>query len=309
MARKKLLLVYNPFSGKGGIIRALPDIIAIFTADGFDVTAHPTSRSRDGRDFIAEYADEYDLICACGGDGMLHELFDGMKHIGAKPCGYLPAGTMNDFASSLKIPRVLTQAADTIVRGNFRRIDAGILNGERFAYVAAFGAFSEVSYSTDRQLKSVFGSFAYFLRGMTLFDLNYLSEKSARLKITANGETFEGEFVFGMAGNTLSVAGMTKLIPEGASMDDGLLDCLFIRTPHNLAELEKIRAAAADPHSASDSILRIRTPQITIESEKPISWDLDGEFGGESVTAEISVQKQAMLLAVPEEDREEYYIP
>ncbi len=302
MSRKKLLLVYNPVSGKGGIVRALPEIISIFTADGYDVVAHPTSRQGDGRDFIAEYAGEYDLVCSCGGDGMLHELFDGMKRHGGKPCGYIPAGTMNDFASSLNLPRVMTQAADVIVRGNFRRVDAGMFNGERFAYVAAFGAFSEVSYSTDRQLINVFGAFAYFLQGVKLFDLNYFSEKSSHLKITANGETIEGDFVFGMTGNTLSVAGMTKLIPEGAAMDDGLLDCLFIRTPHSLAELEKIRAAANDEHCPSDSIIRIRTPQIVIESSEPISWDLDGEFGGSSTRAEISAQKQAMLLAVPPED-------
>lgn len=309
MARKKLLLVYNPLSGKGGIIRALPEIISIFTAEGYDVTAHPTARQGDGCEFIREYADDYDLVCSCGGDGMLHELFCGMEnHDCEKRCGYIPAGTMNDFAGSLKIPKVMTEAADMIVRGNFKKIDAGMFNGGRFAYVAAFGAFSEVSYSTDRQLKSVFGSFAYFLQGMKIFDLNYFSEQNAHLVITTDKEELEGDFVFGMLGNTITVAGLTKLIPAGAAMDDGLLDCLFIRTPKNLADLDKIRAAIRD-NEPNGSIVRIRTNRISIDSNKPLRWDLDGEFGGEHLRAEAYAQKQAVTLAVPPKDWEPSRLP
>lgn len=301
MPRKKLLLVYNPFSGKGGIIRALPDIISMFTADGFDVTAHPTARTGDGCDFISEYAEEYDLICSCGGDGMLHELANGMKqHSPDKRCGYIPAGTMNDFAGSLNIPRVMTEAADMIVRGHFRCIDMGRLNDLRFAYIAAFGAFTEVSYSTDRQLKSFFGTFAYFLEGMKLFDLNYFSEKSSQLKIICGDKTFDGEFVFGMVGNTLSVAGLTKIIPKDAAMNDGLLDCLFIRRPRNLAELDAIRSAILDENRSCNGVIRLRTAHIIVESAEPLEWDLDGEYGGSIAKAEINVEKQALLLAVPE---------
>ena len=216
-----------------------------------------------------------------------------------KLCGYIPAGTMNDFASSLKIPRVMTEAADMIVRENFRGIDAGVFNGSRFAYVAAFGAFTEVSYSTDRQLKSFFGAFAYFLEGMKLFDLNYFTEKSARLTVTADGESFDGEFIFGMAGNTLSVAGLTKIIPSDAAMDDGLLDCVCIKRPKSLAELDGIRSAVLDQSRVCDNVIRLRTDRLTVESEEEMEWDLDGEYGGCITRAEISVQKQALLLAVP----------
>lgn len=303
MPRQKLLFVYNPCSGKGGILRALPEVISIFTAEGFDVVAHPTSRRLDGQEFIAKYGGEYDLIVGCGGDGTLHELFSGMT---AQPadmrCGYIPAGTMNDFASSLRIPRVMTEAADMIVRGNFRRVDAGLLNGERFAYVAAFGAFSEISYSTDRGLKNVFGSFAYFLEGMKLFDLNYFSENTRRLKITCGSAVYEGDFVFGMAGNTLSVAGMTKLLPDGASMNDGLLDCLFIRTPRSIADLDHIRAEVNGTAECGTNVIRLRTAALTIESDTPTDWDTDGEYGGSFTRADISVQPSAILMAAPVEE-------
>lgn len=295
--RKKLLLIYNPCSGKGGIIRALPDIIAIFTADGYDVTAHPTARQLDGQEFIAQYGAEYDLVVGCGGDGTLHELFRGLVPHKDLKCGYIPAGTVNDFASSLNIPRVMTQAADLIVRGNFRKIDVGLLNGERFAYVAAFGAFSEVSYSTDRGLKNVFGAFAYFLEGVKLFDLRYFSEKSRRLKITSGSDVYEGDFVFGMVGNTLSVAGMTRLLPDGASMEDGMLDCLFFRTPKNIADLDKIRAEVYGSAECGTNVIRLRTDRLIVESSEDIDWDADGEFGGSFSRAEIAVQPAAINIA------------
>ncbi len=301
MDRKKLLFVYNPFSGKGGIVRSLCDIISIFTAEGFDVTVHPTSRMGDGQEFIAKYGAEYDLVCSCGGDGTLHELINGIGK--GRRCGYIPAGTMNDFASSLKIPRVMTEAADMIARGNFARIDAGRFNGTRFAYIAAFGAFTEVSYNTDRALKSFFGAFAYFIEGIKLFDLNYFSEKSVRCTITdtKSGESFEGDFVFGMAGNTLSVAGFNRIIPAGAAMDDGVLDCLFIKMPKSIAELDGIRAALLDENHPSQNVIRLKTEGLIIDSDKPMGWDLDGEFGGSTDHAEISDEKQSVLIAVPAE--------
>ncbi len=300
MERRKLLFVYNPFSGKGDIVRSLHEVIAVFTAAGYDVTVHPTSEKGDGRDFIRDCGGEYDLVCTCGGDGTLHELFEGIKYHKGKRCGYIPAGTMNDFAGSLCIPKDIPEAAKMIVGGNFRDIDAGVLGGERFAYVAAFGAFSEVSYSTDNRLKNVFGSFAYFLQGVKLFDINYFDERSVGMKITCGDEVFIGDFIFGMAGNSLSVAGMTKLISAGAEMDDGLLDCLFIRRPRNLSDIEKTRAALLDEGHTFGNVVRLRTDRLVIESDKPIEWDLDGEFGGSTLLAEISIEPRAVTIAVPE---------
>ena len=299
MMRKKLLLVYNPVSGTGGIISSLADVISAFTAAGYDVTAHPTSQQGDGKLFIEQYADNYDLVCSCGGDGMLHELFCGMKGHRGK-CGYIPSGTVNDFASSMRIPKNIPEAVKMIIEENYRNIDAGEMNGNRFAYIAAFGVFTEVSYSTSHNLKSVLGSFAYFLEGVKRFDPFYFSEKSANLKITCNDYIYEGEFSFGMAGNTLSVAGSTLAVPSDASMDDGLLDFLFIRTPKTLADYDKIRIALTNEDKPCDSVIRLKASSLKLESEKPIDWDLDGEFGGSFLTAEFSVDKQAITIAAPE---------
>lgn len=302
MKRKKLLLVYNPVSGKGSIVRNLHGIISLFSASGYDVTAYPTACVGDGERFIAENAQSYDVVCSCGGDGMLHELFNGIREQDRnKPCGYIPAGTMNDFASSLGLPKEMMQAADVVTRENFRYIDAGVFCGERFAYVAAFGAFTEISYNTDTQLKNMLGAFAYFIEGLRTFELYYFDNMSERLTITYGDTVIEDDFVFGMAGNTLSVAGLTRLVPSGAAMDDGLLDCMFIRSPRSLQDLERIRAALVDESLPTEHILRFRTESIVVESASPVHWDLDGEYGGAVTRAEISVQPRAVRIAVPTE--------
>lgn len=298
--RKKLLLVYNPVSGSGGIVSSLGEVVSIFTEAGYDVTVHPTSEQGDGMRFISNCADSFDLVCTCGGDGMLHELICGIKDHDVK-CGFIPTGTVNDFATSMQLPKKIPDAAKMIVEDNFRQIDAGEINGVRFAYIAAFGVFTEVSYSTSHTLKSALGSFAYFLEGLKRFDPKYFIEKSAHLEITCEDKTYEGDFSFGMAGNTLSVGGSKLAVPIGASMDDGLLDFMFVKTPTSIADYDGIRKALSDENN--DNILRFRAEKISIKSDIPLDWDLDGEFGGSYEKADFSVCKHSVMIAAPSEEQ------
>ena len=300
---KKLLFVYNPHSGKGEIGNSLSDIVCVFTAAGYDVTVHPTGAQSDGRDYIAAHAAEYDIAVSSGGDGMLHELFDGIIASGSGvTCGYIPAGTINDFASSLKIPKVPKAAAEVIVAGNTASVDAGVFNGSIFSYVAAFGLFTKVSYATDQNMKNMLGAAAYFIEILKSMDLKHFREASVRAKISANGEEYQDEFIFGMAGNTYSVGGLANLVPEGASMDDGLLDCMFIRTPKSLAELDAIRNAIMTRRYDIPNLICVKTDRVEMFTEREIEWTLDGEFGGSTDHAVIGVKNRAVTITVPGSD-------
>ena len=297
---KQLLFVYNPHSGKGAISAALSDILCRFTEAGYDVTVHPTSAQRDGQDYICSHAKEYDLVVSSGGDGMLHELFGGILASETnKPCGYIPSGTVNDFASSLSIPKVPAEAADTIVSGNFEQVDAGCFNGDIFAYVAAFGVFTEVSYSTSQNLKNTLGFTAYLLEALKNFDLNYFNENTVHAVIKFGGEEIEDDFIFGGFENTLSMGGMTNLIPEGAQMNDGLLDAVFIKAPKSIIELQKIEFALVSQNLDSPYIVTARAPAFEFTANKEIDWTLDGEFGGTCGSAVISAKEKAITIAVP----------
>lgn len=297
---KELLFVYNPHSGKGRIGKSLSDILCTFTQAGYNVTVHPTSCARDGENFIKEHAKEYRLVVVGGGDGMLHELFCGIIASGADVCcGYIPAGTINDFASSLKIPKTPKKAAAVAVSENFRGVDAGVWNNNIFSYVAAFGMFTDVGYSTDQKMKNALGPFAYYLDVLKEMDIKNLHNSSVHASLDVNGETYEDDFIFALAGNTHSVAGLTSLIPEDASMKDGLLDYAFIRTPKNLPELDKIRNTLLTRSFDPDVIISGKAPSLSVKTDKPVKWTLDGELGGETDKAEISIIKNAVKIAAP----------
>lgn len=298
---KKLLLVYNPHSGTGTIPKYLSEIVTILTEGGYDVTVHPTSAPLDGQSYITSHGSEYDLIVSGGGDGMLHELVNAAVALNPpKPCGYIPAGTVNDFATSLGIPKDITKAAHTIVNGEFTKVDAGKFGDRYFSYVAAFGMFTDVSYSTDQKAKNIFGAAAYLMNALRSLEIRRFIETSAYLTIGANGEEHSGEFIFGLCGNTYSVGGLQNVVPYGADMQDGLLDGLFIRTPKNPIELQNINFALLNRNfDECEHIMCIQSDKFVIKSEKPIAWTLDGEEGGKTTEVELSVAHEAYEIAVP----------
>lgn len=299
---KKLLFVYNPNSGKGAIKQSLSDVLCTFTAKGYDVTVHPTAAPRDGEDYIAAHGAEYDLIVSNGGDGMLHELVCGMMKNGAeKPCGYIPSGSVNDFAASLKIPKNMTEAADVAAGSNFARVDAGTFNSEYFAYVAAFGMFTRVSYETDQRIKNFLGAGAYAIEILRSMDIKTFQRSIAHMTVKFDGEAVEDDFIFGMVGNTYSVGGMQTIVPSGALMDDGLLDGMFIKVPKTIAELEALKMALISPQLSCTGIITAKSKHFEIISEQAVPWTLDGEFGGNVTSAEIGVIHKALKIAVPEQ--------
>ncbi len=298
---KKLLLVYNPHSGTGTIPKYLSEIITILTVGGYDVTVHPTSAPLDGQDFIKEHGSEYDLIVSGGGDGMLHELINAAITLDPqKPCGYLPAGTVNDFANSLGIPKDITKAARNIINENFIKVDAGKFGDQYFSYIAAFGIFTDVSYSTGQKVKNIFGSAAYLMNAVKSLDIRRFIETSNHLTIEANGEEISDDFIFGLCGNTYSVGGLPNVVPYESDMHDGLIDGLFIRTPKNPIELQNVNLALINRNFNCEHIICVQSDKFLIKSDKPLAWTLDGEEGGKTTEVEISAVRDAYEIAVPQ---------
>ena len=297
---KKLLFVYNPHSGKGTISQSLSDIICLLTEHGCEVTVHPTSQQGDGERYIAMNAASYDIVVTSGGDGMLHEMFSGLDKA-QKPvkCGYIPSGTVNDFASSLGISKVPGEAAATVANGRFRKLDAGVFNGQIFSYVAAFGMFTKVSYATDQRMKNAFGAAAYFVEVLKSLDPKVFRESVVHARIKFGEHEYEDDFIFGMAGNTLSVGTLKGIIPHSASMDDGLLDGVFIKVPKSLTDLDRIRGALASQDLDIPEIIYASAPSFEIKLDRETEWTLDGEYGGSCDKAVINVKEKAVEIAVP----------
>lgn len=168
---KKILFIFNPVAGKSQIRNHLLDIIETLSAADYEVVCYPTTKQGDARRIARERMGDYLYIVCAGGDGTLDEVVSGMMENPDKPfvpVGYIPAGTTNDFASSLRIPTDMIQAARVVAHGRTFRCDLGQFNDkDYFTYVAAFGLFTGTSYQTPQELKNQLGHFAYILQGIS----------------------------------------------------------------------------------------------------------------------------------------------
>ena len=306
---KKLLLTANIHAGKGEVRNYLPDMIDYFTALGWDVTCRPSQRRRDLPGYIRENAGDYQLLVSCGGDGTLNETITGLIQCGSPPpLAYLPAGTVNDFASSLKIPKDMELSAQLVDSGVPFRCDIGRFNikpeadtgSEFFSYVAAFGAFTDVAYQTPQPIKQVLGRMAYILEGVK----RLANLKTYHMKIEAEDFSLEDDFIYGMVCNTTSVGGFRFHEKFGIAMDDGVFETVLIRYPRTSAERQGIINALVKQEAVEGLVYLLREKKLTITAAEPAPWTLDGEFGGNVGYVEIENLHRALNILVPAPEEE-----
>lgn len=300
--RKTLLFVYNPMAGKEQIKSRLSDIIQVFCEADFLVTLMATNRQNDAKNAVIEYGADYDYIVCSGGDGTMNEVANGLMHLDDRPiCGYIPAGTVNDFASSLRIPRLMRQAAELITVGQIFRCDMGAFNDRFFTYVAGFGAFTEVSYTTPQEWKNMLGKTAYFIEG-----LKHLAEiKPHHMHIIYDDGEVEGNFVLGLVSNSVSVAGYKAYKKEDIKMDDGLFEALFIRDLENALELQEVVNALLTKNLDAPQMFRCSSTRIHIVSDDDVHWTLDGEDGGRWREVELRNYRQVLPIICGDEALED----
>jgi YegS/Rv2252/BmrU family lipid kinase len=292
---KKLLFIFNPRSGRGQIRACLPEILDIMVKSGFDVTVHTTQSQGDAISVTRDRAHEFDRIVCSGGDGTLDEVVSGMMQSDVRiPIGYIPAGSTNDFGNSLGIDKDMTKAAEIAVHGVPFPVDIGSFNDRYFVYVAAFGIFTEVSYSTPQDMKNNLGHLAYILEGAKqLRDV-----PSYRMQVEYDGNVMYDEFIYGMISNSNSIGGFRQMVPKNVSLNDGLFEVTLIRMPKNPIELADVINCLQTGRRDSDMLYSFQTSGIRLTSSEEVSWTLDGEFGGTQSTSEIRLCHKALEIMV-----------
>ena len=296
--KKKILFLFNPYSGKGKIKENLADIVDIMVKAGYEVTVYTTQCQGDAVHKAREEAGNYDRIVCSGGDGTLDEVVTGVMSADQRvPVGYIPAGSTNDFAKSLHVSKNMMQAAVDIVEGEPHAFDVGKFNDDFFVYIAAFGLFTDVSYETNQDLKNILGHAAYILEGtQRLFNI-----QSYKLQVETAEQNMEGDFIFGMISNATSVGGFRKLTGPDVMLDDGLFEVLLVHRPKNILELNEIIAALVGNAECSH-IESFKTSKLKIICEEEVSWTLDGEFGGEHKEVQIENLNHAVRIMLKKDE-------
>lgn len=281
---KKLLFIMNPYAGTRKANRYLADILTIFNRAGYTVITHMTAGPGDGEQIAQQLAPEMDLVVCCGGDGTFNEVINGILQSGADtPIGYIPAGSTNDFATSLHLSTNVVQAARDIVEGQPQSYDVGKFGDRYFSYVASFGTFTRSSYATPQSVKNALGHTAYILEGIQ--ELSQLRKTHVRLEL--DDGILEDDFIFGAISNSTSIGGILTLDPKQVDMRDGKFELLLVRSPRDLLEIsECIRALQTQKYNCAMITFR-STTQVRVLDGTEIVWTLDGERQDGQETVDI----------------------
>ncbi|MBO4877626.1 MAG: YegS/Rv2252/BmrU family lipid kinase [Ruminococcus sp.] len=296
---KKMYFLVNLIAGKAAIGDNLGEIINEFNKAGWEVTVRVTQDSDDAS-LMARYACDngFGMLVCAGGDGTLSQCLQGIMSSERRiPIGYIPTGSTNDFARSLGIPASPMDAARWIVTGVPRACDVGGLNDAYFSYIAAFGAFTNVTYETPQQIKNIFGHAAYLVNGL----LQVTNLRSKRMRVEWGDNCIEDDFIFGMVTNSSSVAGLLSM--NDFLLDDGVFEVTLIKKPANPVQLQQILHSLLNIGVEIDKeyIRFFRTGKITFTSlgGDPVTWTRDGEYGGDSQINVIQSIPRAVEFLLP----------
>ena len=295
---KKLFFIINPVAGRGMYKQGLGEALYTLYSAGYEPTLRFTSRAGEAVE-LAQLSEGYDLVCCLGGDGTLSEVTSGLMALKPEqrpPIGYFPLGTANDVATTLKLPKNDPAAvARRIAEGSPMAWDVGVFGGDRyFTYVAAFGAFTDVSYETPQQSKQALGHLAYLLEGM-----NRLPKlPHYRTRVEMDGEVVEGDYIFGGVTNSTSVAGLVKLDPDMVALDDGEFEVALVKYPATLAYLNALVSQAVSKNFNGEmmSIRKAHTVRFTFAD--PVPFTRDGEPGGVHTDVKIENAHSAVRIIV-----------
>jgi len=289
---KPLLLVVNPKAGRGFSGAELYETASLFSESGYEVTLYIT-RPGSTANYLRENAARYERIVTTGGDGTFSEVLSGVLDSGADvPIGYIPTGSTNDFAATLSLPKRTLKAARIAADGTVKAIDTGKFGDKHFTYIAAAGAFTEVSYSTSQKLKNSLGHLSYLMESARALG----SIKEKYMKAEFNGQCIEGSYMFVAVSNTTSIGGVIKVNRDNVDISDGFFELILAKKPHIGGETIEFISNLISKKYDSKYISFYKTDNVKLSFETETVFTLDGERSEPCLSAEISVCKKAVKL-------------
>ena len=283
---KKLMLIINPAAGRGGYALNLGEALRLLDTGGYRTSLFFTRGRGDATRFAAQSGADYNAVACVGGDGTLSEVLAGLMRLKAPPpVGYIPMGTANDVATTLGLPKNDTVGAvRRILSGTPHPFDVGGFGkNEYFAYIAAFGAFTEVSYATPQDQKKLLGHLAYVLQGAALLP----KLETIHTVVEYDDGVLEGDYLYGSLSNSTSVAGIVRLKETMVSLGDGLSERVLVKDPGGVEGLGALVSSVLSQRFDSDKLLILHTRRAKFTFDKPIAWTRDGEAGGEHTSVEL----------------------
>ncbi|MBJ7641114.1 diacylglycerol kinase [Weissella confusa] len=281
---KRARIIYNPTSGREAIRRDLVDILNVYEKAGYETSAFATTAEPNSALNEARRAAKagFELLVAAGGDGTINEVVNGIAPLEKRPMlAIIPAGTTNDYARALRIPREdPLEAAKVILKGKAAQMDVGQANDTYFINIAAGGSLSELTYSVPSKLKSMYGYLAYVVKGAEMLT----RVAPMNLRVEYDNGVFEGRSSMFFLALTNSVGGFEQIVPD-AQLDDGKFTLLVVKTTKFAEILQLISEVLTGKHVDNPNLLYVKSENVTIkplDENAKVMINLDGEYGGDA---------------------------
>lgn len=281
--QKRCRIIYNPTSGREAMKNNLVDILNILERAGYETSAYATTPEPNSAKNEAERAAKagFSLIVAAGGDGTINEVVNGIAPLKHRPkLGIIPAGTTNDYARALKIPREdPIGAAKVIAKGQTVKMDIGEAGKNWFVNIAAGGLLTELTYGVPSQVKSLFGYLAYLVKGAELLP----QIKPIKMHLEYDGGTYAGKASMFFLALTNSIGGFEQIVPD-ASLDDGKFTLIVVKTSNLIEILQLITMVLnGGKHVNDPRILYVKTSKLVAKPvDEKMMINVDGEYGGDA---------------------------
>lgn len=276
----RITLIINPKSP--ATVTTLQQGVESLRGAGHTVNGRLTFERRDARGFARDAAAEgVDLVVACGGDGTVNEVVNGLQDFLRAPgqsqhpaprLGIVPLGTGNDFAGAYGIPEEPEDALAVAVIGLPRRVDIPTVNGRAFLNVSTGGIGAEATDETPDTAKRFLGTFAYAITGVR----KLVELRATPARFSAAEMLFEGKFLLFAVGNGRRTGGGNWLTPR-AELDDGLLDLCVVPEISRMDFVNLLPLLRAGAHVDHPEVLYWQVPRVEVVAAEELSLNADGE--------------------------------
>lgn len=277
----KSLFIINPSSGRQNIHNNIERIIGKLAMEHlceYNEVFFTQKKDDAYKRAIQLKANEYDFVVAVGGDGTVNEVIGGIVESGTNiPLAIIPAGTVNDFATYLHLPKSVDHFVTMIKEFHTQKVDVGRIGHQYFANVVAGGAFSDISYRVPKTKKARLGPLAYYIEGALA--IPDLFTTHLNLSINANGKHYDEKAILFMVTNSKSVGGFNTIAAK-AEVSDGLFDVIVIRKCEFTDLVALSKDILLNKHLDSPFVNFFQASRVEIDCDKKdMVVDLDGEEG------------------------------
>lgn len=265
-------IIANPVSGRGRAKRLGQQVVEALREQGVNADLVLSEQPGDCERLAREAVDRgVRQIAACGGDGTVHEVVNGLAGSGAI-MGIVPCGRGNDLARALNLPSDAADVVDMLVNGGIRKIDLGKIGDRFFITIASLGFDTAVAQATRSHPSSLGGTATYAL-GVLRTLMQY---QCPEVQLTGDFGTFEGRILLVASANTPFYGSGIQIAPR-AVVDDGVLDICIVKAMPRRTVLRLFSKVYSGSHVGYSAVQMVQTKMLKIESKDSLWLFADGE--------------------------------